>query len=268
MSRDENLAILRETVAQYGQPPAMANFLSRIMRAESSGDIYAKNRNSTATGLFQFIKSTWEAYGQGANIYDPRAQCDAVVRFTMDNARVLRSTLGREPNEGEYYLAHFAGPQGARSVLTAHRDVPISRLLEPKALAANADISFRGKSFGDFTASDLTDWADARMKLDMDARASYALRRHQRKTTKEEDAKELETRRRNLEAFGVGKEALDKLGLGLLGDIFFAIIKFFMDMSAPASERNENGRSREDSQIAMRNVSSTKIARAGALSQA
>ena len=203
MSKSEHLATLREAVARYGQSEEMTVFLSRIMRAESSGNVRAQNAKSTACGLFQFIESTWKEYGQGGDIFDPRAQCDAVVRFTMDNAKVLRPILGREPNAGEYYLAHFAGSAGARKILTAEPSTSIRSLLGDGVIAANASIKFRGKKFEQFTAADLQEWAAARMSVDLDARAAYAERRRQGKTTAQEDEQELSIRRRHLETFGV-----------------------------------------------------------------
>jgi hypothetical protein len=254
MSQSEHIATLQQTVARYGQPQTMSNFLSRIMCVESASNRFAKNDKSTATGLFQFIESTWNQYGRGGNIYDPTAQCDAVVRFTMDNAKVLKAVLGREPNEGEYYLAHFAGPEGARKILTASPHTSVASLLGGEVIKKNAPIRFRGKSFADFTAGDLQEWAATRMNVDIDARQLYASRRKNGKTNAQEDAEELAIRRRSLQSFGFDAALADKLGdLGILGDLFFAIIKFFMDESAPASERGQYAATRNEN-LAMRSV--------------
>lgn len=268
MSRADNLAILKSTVDRYGQPPEMYKFLTHIMAAESSGDVRAKNTQSTATGLFQFIKGTWDKYGNGGDIYDPRAQCDAVVRFTMDNKKILVDTLGREPNAGEYYLAHFAGPGGARKVLAANPATPITQLLSPEAIHANSKsrnhkqgITFRGKDFADFSAGDLREWASARMGVDMDARREYQQRRDAGKTTPEQDEEERRVRRENLQSFGISKQWLDQIDqtgtLGILGSIFFAILEFFLDKSAPAAERQQQEQSPP---TAMRSVQKTQVA--------
>ena len=239
MSHAENIRLLNAAVSRHQQSPEMAKFLTRIMQVESSGRQYAANTESSAKGIFQFINSTWQQYGRGANVFDNAAQCDAVVRFAMDNGASLRQTLGREPDAGEYYLAHFAGCSGARKVLSADPATPIKSLLSADAMRSNASISFRGKKFADFTSGDLQAWADSRMDVDMDARQQYAQRRRDGTTTAREDAEELETRRRNLRGFGVDNDMLQQLGSGgILGDLFFAIIKFFMDASAPPQERD------------------------------
>jgi len=261
MSRSDNLSILRDAVARYEQPVQMTNFLSRIMSAESNGNARAKNTESTATGLFQFIKSTWSQYGRGGDIYNPAAQCDAVVRFTMDNAKVLRAALGRAPSEGEYYLAHFAGPEGARKVLTAAPSDSIRSLLGEGVIQANARIKFRGKNFAEFTAADLQEWASSRMGVDWDARQQYAQRRTTGATTPQEDAQELEVRRKNLESFGIDKSMLDKLGpFAILGEIFFGIIKFFMEESAPSSERSATVAPSRTPHVAMQSVQQVQVA--------
>ena len=59
-------------------PEAQVHKAMRVMRCESGGNPDAKNRSSTAAGLFQFLKSTWNrvaretgspAYRDG--VYDP-----------------------------------------------------------------------------------------------------------------------------------------------------------------------------------------------------
>jgi len=263
MSNSAYSAILREAIVRYGQSAEMEAFLNRIMHVESSGDARIKNPNSSATGLFQFTSATWSDWGKGGDIYDPKAQCDAGVRFTMNNVKVLCDTLGRAPNRGEYYLAHFAGPSGARAILTAAPQTPISELLGSKAVAQNAGIKFRGKAFGDWTAQDIQDWAATRMNVDIDARAQYTQRYKAGKTTSHEDAEELAVRRRYLNSFGIGDEMAQKFGVvGILGDVFIALIKFLMDESAPSNERNMPPATR-DSQTVLKTVQRTQVAAIG-----
>lgn len=268
MDKSELSGLLRQTVADYGQSETMAVFLSKIAFAESRDrnnpnkvNVKAVNPNGGASGIFQFVPTTWVRYGRGKDIFDPVAQCDAVVRFTMDNVKVLRSVLGRDPTVGEYYLAHFAGPGGASKAVTVPPDTPISTFMSAKAMQFNAGMNFRGKGFRDWTAADLREWAAARMSVDLDARAAYAERRRQKQTTAEEDEQELAIRRRNLEAFGVDKTWQEKLGgaMGILGDIFMAIMKFFMGESAPASEREQES----PDQVAMRSVQRVQVAASG-----
>jgi hypothetical protein len=165
MSRAENLAILNRVAAEMGADAQMVTYLSHVMRAESGGDRHARNMRSSATGLFQFISSTWDAYSQpGDDIYDPEDQCRAVIRMARDNEAVLHRALGRDPTAGEFYLAHFAGPDGARRLLTEDNlDRPISEIMGDAAMRANAPIRFRGKPFADFTVRDIRAWSNGVM---------------------------------------------------------------------------------------------------------
>ncbi len=167
---------LNAAIVRYVPPEdraEMQQYLVHIMHAESRGKTAAKNTESSATGLFQFTKATWKGYGNGRNIYDADAQCDAVVRFALDNAKCLRKTLGREPTAGEYYLAHFAGPSRASAILKADNDTPIKQLLDADAVHSNRDIKFDGKLFGRFTARDIKCWANKKMDMPADANGYY-----------------------------------------------------------------------------------------------
>ena len=52
--------------------------LYRIAYCESGWKETAKNPNSSASGLFQFINSTWKRYGQG-DVFDPYNNINAAI---------------------------------------------------------------------------------------------------------------------------------------------------------------------------------------------
>lgn len=99
---------------QYGLPKG---YLERTAHIESRGNPNAKNPNSSAGGLFQFIDGTAKQYGL-ANRFDPQAATDAAGRLAMDNANILRRGLSREPSAAELYLAHQQGAGGAMKLLS------------------------------------------------------------------------------------------------------------------------------------------------------
>lgn len=99
---------------QYGLP---SGYLSQTAQIESGMDPNAKNPNSSAEGLFQFIDATASNYGL-TNKRDPAASTDAAARLAKDNAAQLRNVLGREPTAGELYLAHQQGGAGASRLLS------------------------------------------------------------------------------------------------------------------------------------------------------
>jgi|GEM_PF-4565169 len=228
MSENAHLPTLRRVAAEMGASDEMVAYLRHIMRAESGGDRHARNTESSATGLFQFISSTWDAYSRpGDDIYDPEDQCRAVIAFARDNEVVLRRALGREPTAGEFYLAHFAGPEGARLLLTEENlDRPISGIMGSRAMAANAPISFRGKAFADFTVRDIRNWSNSLM--------------HGAQFTEALEAGDTESRdrygREFLRDHDFNDEQIDTM-FNSLGDALFQLISAMFAALLPPSER-------------------------------
>jgi hypothetical protein len=105
--------IISQTAARYGIDPAA---MLRIAQLESGLRPDARNPNSSAAGLFQFINSTWKQYGQGDPL-DPSANADAAGRYLTDVSRHLQSSLGRAPTPWELYLGHQQGMGGATALL-------------------------------------------------------------------------------------------------------------------------------------------------------
>jgi hypothetical protein len=146
------------------------SIIDSIISIESGGNPLARNPNSTAFGLGQFIESTWldtlakhrpdlvsrlsrqELLNLRAN---PDLSREMVAKLASDNAAALQRA-GIEPTPGAIYLAHFAGPAGAIRVLRADSATPVESLLGSAAVTANPFL--RGK-----TAADLIAWAERKM---------------------------------------------------------------------------------------------------------
>ncbi len=128
------------------------NFLLAQAEVESAMNPSARASTSSATGLYQFIESTWlgtmkrhgHRFGLGAVaqqidltasgeawVADP-AQREAILALrndpqvaslmaaglAEDNRAHLMPILGRQPNHAELYLAHFLGAGGAGRFLS------------------------------------------------------------------------------------------------------------------------------------------------------
>lgn len=139
-----------------------ADYLDALARRESGYNPAARADTSSATGLFQFTDGTWldtvRRHGRALGIPDAAARPDAdLLRLrtdadlnaraaavhTRDNAAELQGVLGREPTQGELYAAHFAGPGGARRLLTADPEARAADLL-PEAARSNRSIFYDG----------------------------------------------------------------------------------------------------------------------------
>jgi hypothetical protein len=152
-------------------------YLMAQAKVESSYDADAKAATSSASGLYQFIESTWlsvmrkhgpalgfgrlaaaiETGPKGPRVADPllRGQILALRNdpqaaalmagaLAQDNRDALLPVLGREPDAGELYLAHFLGSGGAGQFLTAlaqRPDAPAA-IEFPKPASANRAIFY------------------------------------------------------------------------------------------------------------------------------
>jgi hypothetical protein len=154
------------------------DYLLATARVESGLNPQAQAGTSSAGGLFQFIEQTWLAtlkeagpnlgYGRYANAifrtesgryevadpilrneilqlrHDPTANALMAGVFTQTNAAKLAERLGRRPNDGELYMAHFLGPAGAARLITRAGDQPDARAADvfPQAARANRSIFY------------------------------------------------------------------------------------------------------------------------------
>ena len=142
----------------------------QIVQAESGDDPNARNPNSSAAGPGQFIDATWLSMvgkyrpdlAQGKSRQeilalrsDPALSRQMTQAYAGENAQAL-SAAGVTPSPGSLYLAHFAGPRGAVSVLTAAPDTPAADVLGQGAVKANPFLR-------NMTVADLRAWAAGKM---------------------------------------------------------------------------------------------------------
>lgn len=161
----------RSRAIGLGSQPNQGSVMDRIVQVESGGNARAKNPKSSATGLGQFIESTWletiaEARpdivkGRSRNEIlelrnDPELSREMTAHYEAKNARYLEAR-GLPATPGTKYLAHFLGPEGAATVLRAPAGTPVSKLLPGRAIAANKSI-LAGK-----TADEVVAWAQRKM---------------------------------------------------------------------------------------------------------
>jgi murein DD-endopeptidase MepM/ murein hydrolase activator NlpD len=150
---------------------AVDALVAQIIRVESAGRADARNPLSTATGLGQFIESTWlrmmqtyrpdlvQTMGRDQLLAlrtNPELSTEMVRHLARESEAYLRAR-GHEITAGRLYLAHFLGPGGADAALKARPEQTVLEVMGAAVVGANPFL--RGK-----TIADLRDWADRKMQ--------------------------------------------------------------------------------------------------------
>lgn len=130
---------------------AEAEYYAKISKIESDDNPRAKAKTSSASGRFQFIKSTWEGLGYDwANVFNDKLQYEAIEKFTRQNANALVKA-GCAVNHATLYGSHFLGTAGFLRVMRGLPDASIATVTSEAQRKANPSI-LKG------TIRDFTDW--------------------------------------------------------------------------------------------------------------
>ena len=142
--------------APAGQIPD--DYWPMLSKIESGDRPYVKAGSSSASGLYQFIKSTWIGEGGtwGANMAlafgglrpTPEEQLQRAKTFTAKNAAYLKGK-GIPINKASLYAAHFFGPVTASAVIGADVSARADLIAGKGATDANPSI-LRNKTVGQF----------------------------------------------------------------------------------------------------------------------
>lgn len=149
-------------------------YLMEKAAVESSFDKNAKARTSSATGLYQFIESTWlkmvkdhgDKYGlekyadkisDSGKVSDPKARREILnlrkdpeiaslmaAEFDSGNYARLKENVGGDIGSTELYMAHFLGAGGASGFLNAMKKSPnmVAADIFPKEARANRNVFY------------------------------------------------------------------------------------------------------------------------------
>lgn len=174
-------ALPAEERARVDPSRPMETVTERIAAIESGGRSDAKNA-SGAAGLHQFMPGTWLglvkkhrpdlAEGKSdkeilALREDPQVSSYFAEIYTRENARVLqRDNIDASP--GNLYLAHFLGPGGARTMISADPNLPADQV-NPAAAKANPYVFYHKGDNGQpdrkmpKTVGEIINWAHGKM---------------------------------------------------------------------------------------------------------
>lgn len=110
-----------------GLSDADARTIVALAHFESGGTFSPtiKNPKSSATGVFQFIDSTWTAEGgTGANRHDLNTQIRLGIKHTKSNIKYIQDKTGVTLTGSQIYIPHLLGRGGAEQVFRAIKANP------------------------------------------------------------------------------------------------------------------------------------------------
>ncbi|TCB80143.1 lytic transglycosylase domain-containing protein [Acinetobacter sp. ANC 3781] len=136
MALPTNAKTIARRAQQEGVDPSVALTISHLETGGSFSHT-AKNKKSTAHGLFQVLDKTWKGQG-GGDRNNVDEQIKQGLKHIKNANASMRKSLGRDPVAHEQYLGHLLGPGGAAAVLKADPNAKLIDIVR-KYDSKNAD---------------------------------------------------------------------------------------------------------------------------------
>lgn len=134
------------------------NYYQVLAQVESGGDPNAKAKTSSASGLYQFTKSTWQSLGYAwSKVFNPSIQQEAIQKLTSNNADYL-SQRGIPVNSVSLYAAHFLGAGTAAKVFGSDPNAKLGSVVGSEVISANPFLK-------NMTVSEFGDWVAGKFGL-------------------------------------------------------------------------------------------------------
>lgn len=132
------------------------DYYAQLAKVESNNNPLAKAATSSASGLYQFTKKTWESLGNAwDSVFDVNKQNEAIRKLTTQNANTLNNK-GISITPQSLYAAHFFGAGTAAKVLGADSNTRVADLVSNSVISANSFLK-------NMTVADFNGWLDKKM---------------------------------------------------------------------------------------------------------
>ena len=136
-----------------GENNAMEDYLKTTAYLESGFNPNAKAQTSSASGMFQFTKGTWESmnkkHGLGYSLedrFDPQKSAQMAALFASENKQIIEKGTNQKATGTDMYMGHFLGAQGAVNFLNTKKEKGEEKAaLDPRfksAASANKSIFY------------------------------------------------------------------------------------------------------------------------------
>jgi hypothetical protein len=161
--------------------PGDTNYLAKVIQAESGGRSNAQASTSSAFGLGQFVKGTFQSlaanapkdsvlYGKSFEDYKKSEELQiAALKALTDQNRSRLVKSGLPTDDASLYLAHFLGAGAALKVLQSNNSTDLRSVLPASYFTANPAVFGNLKTVGDLKA-----WAARKMSGPVGKKAAAA----------------------------------------------------------------------------------------------
>lgn len=169
-ANNEAIDPLGTVTAVASDDSAIETLTNRIIQVESGGKARAKNPLSSATGLGQFISSTWirmmntyrpdlaRTLSQSELLalrFDPTISREMVRNLAREGEAYLKAR-GHQITAGRLYLCHFLGMEGAHVVLSSPGQARLIDVLGASVIKANPFLTGKDAAY-------VANWAERKM---------------------------------------------------------------------------------------------------------
>lgn len=161
--------------------PGGTDYLAKVIQAESGGQSNAQASTSSAFGLGQFTRGTFESlaassskdsvlYGKSFADYKKSEELQiAALQALTEQNRTRLVKAGLPSDDASLYLAHFLGAGMALRVLQSNNNIDLKNVLPASYFKANPAVFGNLKTVGDLKA-----WAARKMSGPVGKKAAQA----------------------------------------------------------------------------------------------
>lgn len=124
-------------------------YLLNLLMVESSGNVNARSKKSTAKGGYQLINKTAKAL-KVKNPYDLADATKGVIELTKQHEQFWIQKFGRKPSDAELYLVHQQGVSNTAKLLKHKKQLAIKIIGKSSVLNNGGNVNMTSQQFIDF----------------------------------------------------------------------------------------------------------------------
>lgn len=144
-----SVAQMQLVISLAQQGGVRPEYLLNLLMVESSGNVNARSKKSTAKGGYQLINKTAKAL-KVKNPYDLADATQGVIELTKQHEQFWIQKFGRKPSDAELYLVHQQGVSNTAKLLKHKKQLAIKIIGKSSVLNNGGNVNMTSQQFIDF----------------------------------------------------------------------------------------------------------------------